>query len=154
MPPAYPEVEKKAEPVPAPAQVLVTPPGTEFTVGGGPYTVPISVSNASRLSTVTLTLSYPAAQLRVRVVQEGSFMRQGGAMVSFTHQVDPATGRVDITLTRVGDLTGASGTGLLATVLFDAVSAGSATLSPSGVATAPDGNAMPLQFTPASVTVR
>jgi len=132
----------------------VTPPGSELIVGGGPYTVPISISNASRVATVSLTLSFPSQLLRVRVVQEGSFMRQGGAVVTFAQQVDATTGRIDITMSRVADLTGASGTGLLASVLFDAVAAGAVTLTPSGVATAPGGTALPLQFMPATVTVR
>ena len=34
-----------------PAQVLLSPPGTEFRVGGGPYIVPLSISGATRLST-------------------------------------------------------------------------------------------------------
>ena len=29
------------------AQVLLSPPGTTFRVGGGPYTVPISISGAA-----------------------------------------------------------------------------------------------------------
>jgi len=82
------------------AQVLISPPGTGFRVGGGPYTVPLSVTNASGLSTVTLTLVYDSTKLRVRSVQEGSFMRAGGVDVAFTQQVNP--GRVDITLVRSG----------------------------------------------------
>ena len=41
-------------------------------------------SNASRLSTITLTLIYDPTLLRVRTVQEGSFMRSGGANATFT----------------------------------------------------------------------
>jgi hypothetical protein len=132
--------------------VLISPPGTTFRVGGGPYTVPISVTNASRLSTVTLTLTYDATKLRVRSVQEGSFMRSGGVNVSFAQQVN--AGRVDITLSRAADATGASGTGLLAAVLFDAVAPGSATLSLSGSATGPGATPMGLQFHPVTVTVQ
>ncbi len=40
-----------ATPPPAPAQVFVSPPTTELRPGGGPYTVPISISGATRLST-------------------------------------------------------------------------------------------------------
>ncbi len=134
------------------AQVLISPPGTTFRVGGGPYTVPISVTNASRLSTVTLTLTYDATKLRVRSVQEGSFMRSGGVNVTFAQQVN--AGRVDITLSRAADATGASGTGLLAAVLFDAVAPGSATLALSGSATGPGATPMGLQFHPVTVTVQ
>jgi hypothetical protein len=132
--------------------VLITPPGTTFRVGGGPYTVPLSVTNASGLSTVTLTLVFDPAKLRVRSVQEGSFMRTGGVDVAFTQQVNG--GRVDIIISRAADATGASGTGLLAAVLFDAVSPGAAPLTLSGSATGPGGVAMGLQFRPITVTVQ
>jgi hypothetical protein len=132
--------------------VIVTPPGTTFRIGGGPYTVPISVTNASRLSTITLTLTFDPARLRVRTVQEGSFMRTGGVSVSFAQQV--GAGRIDITLARAADATGASGTGLLAAVLFDPVAPGSVTLSPSGSATGPGGTQMGLQFRPVTITVQ
>ncbi len=134
------------------AQVIITPPGTAFRVGGGPYTVPISVVNASRLSTVTLTVTFDPALLRVRSVQEGSFMRTGGVNVSFAHQ--EGSGRVDVTISRGADATGAGGTGLLAAVLFDAIAPGSATLSLSGSATGPGGTPMGLQFRPVTVTVQ
>ena len=137
------------------AQILVTPPGPEFRVGGGPYTVAISATNASRLSGLSLTITFNPAALRVRAVQEGSFMRAGGAQATFTQMVDAATGRVDIAIVRTGDATGVAGTGLLAAVLFDAVGGGSANLSVTGTATAPEGTPASLLVAPVSaVTVR
>jgi general secretion pathway protein D len=151
-PPTAGETTPTVSPGVGSAQVIISPPGTTFRVGGGPYTVPISVVNASRLSTVTLTLTFDPTKLRVRTVQEGSFMRSGGVTVSFAQQVNG--GRVDITLSRAADATGASGTGLLAAVLFDAVAPGSATLSLSGSATGPGATPMGLQFQPVTVTVQ
>jgi general secretion pathway protein D len=134
------------------AQVILTPPGTTFRVGAGPYTVPISVTNVSRLSMVALTLTFDPALLRVRAVNEGSFMRSGGASAAFTQQTAP--GRVDITIARAADATGATGTGLLGAVLFDAVAPGTATLAISGTGTGPGGTSMGLQFRPVTVTVQ
>jgi len=134
------------------AQVSATPPGTPFRVGGGPYTVPISISNVSRLSMITVTLTFDPAMLRVRTVQEGGFMRSGGANAVFTQQVSP--GRVDVTITRATDSTGASGTGLLGAVLFDAIAPGTATLTMSGSATGPGGTPMGLQFRPTTVAIQ
>jgi len=158
--PAPPPSPAAAPPQPAPittpgiglAQVLVSPPGTTFRVGAGPYTVPISIVNASRLSMITLTLTFDPMLLRVRAVNEGSFMRSGGAAATFVNQVAP--GRVDITITRSADATGASGTGLLGAVLFDAIAAGPATLTTSGSGTGPGGTAMGLQFRPVTITVQ
>jgi type II secretory pathway component GspD/PulD (secretin) len=159
-PPRDPAAPAPVTPVPAgtpqptPAQIIVTPSGTEFRIAGGPYIAPLSINNASRVSTLSLTISYNPAVLRVRTVQEGTFMRQGGAIASFTSKIDAAAGRVDIVVTRSSDQTGASGAGLLASLLFDAVGAGGSLIQVSGVATAPDGSPLQLQFSPVTVTVR
>ncbi len=151
-PPAAGDTTASTSPGLGAAQVILTPPGTTFRVGGGPYTVPISITNVSRLSTIALTLTFDPALLRVRAVNEGSFMRSGGANAAFTQQSAP--GRVDITITRAGDATGATGTGLLGAVLFDAVAPGSATLVVSGTATGPGGTPMGLQFRPVTVSIQ
>jgi type II secretory pathway component GspD/PulD (secretin) len=144
--------------VPQPAsggQILLSPPGTDFRVGAGPYTVPISITGASQVSSVSLTVTFNPAALRVRVVQEGTFMRTGGVAAAFTQQVDGAAGRVDIAVVRTGDATGVAGTGLLAAILFDAVGGGPASFTVTGTAAGPRGTPVTLQFsqTPA-VTVR
>lgn len=135
------------------AQVLISPPSTTFRVGGGPYTVPLSISGATRIVTITLTVTFDPAILKVRTVSEGSFMRTGGATASFTQQVSGSGGRIDVTISRGGDGIGASGTGLLAVLLFDAVAPGAATITMSGTATGPGGTAMGLQFRPVTITV-
>jgi hypothetical protein len=114
----------------------------------------VSISDASRISTVSFSLSFDAKLLRVRGVNQGSFMSQGGLQVAFAQQVDSAAGRVDITLARTGDTVGASGAGSLAVVLFDAVAPGNVTLNVNGVATLPEGSPVALKVTPATVTVR
>ncbi len=138
----------------APAQIVVSVPSPEFRVGGGPYTVPISIAAASRASVISVTLTYNPATVRVNSVQEGTFMKQGGVTPTFTQRADPATGRVDISIARSGDPLGASGSGLLGAVLFDAIAPGPAPFAVSGVATAPDGSAVPLTFTPTAATVK
>jgi hypothetical protein len=137
-----------------PAQVIVTPPGTEFRVGGGPYTVPLSLNNASRISTLTLTITYNPAILRVRTATEGTFMRQGGVTASFTPRNDPANGRIDIAISRANDQTGASGSGLIAALLFEALAPGTSTIGITGVAMGPTGQPVPITASPVTVTVR
>ena len=127
-------------------QVVVSVPGPEFRVGGGPYLVPVSITNASQLSGVTLTVTYNPAVLRLVNVQEGSFMRAGGVNASFTQQPDPVAGRVDIAVVRRGDITGVAGTGLLAGLLFEPVAAGAANLNVTGSASGPNGSPVSLQF--------
>jgi general secretion pathway protein D len=130
----------------AAGQVVVSVPGPEFRVGGGPYLVPISITNASQLSGVTLTVTYNPAVLRLVNVQEGSFMRAGGVNASFTQQPDPVAGRVDIAVVRRGDITGVAGTGLLAGLLFEPVAPGAANLNVTGSASGPNGSPVNLQF--------
>jgi general secretion pathway protein D len=162
-PPGTPPRDPGTVPTPAdpaataaatPAQVILTVPGTVFQIAGGPYTVPLSINNASRVSVVSLTVTFNPNVIRVRTVQDGTFMRQGGVAASFTPRIDAATGRVDIAITRTGDQAGASGSGLLAALLFDAVGSGSSTIQVTGVANTPEGAPVPIQFSPVTVTVR
>ena len=129
-------------------QIFLSPPGTDFRVGGGPYTVPVSITGASMVSGATLTITFNPSALRVRAIQEGSFMRSGGVNATFTQQVDAASGRIDIAIVRAGDATGVSGTGLLAAILFDAVGGGAANLTVTGAGTGPRGNPVSLVFAP------
>jgi len=157
LPSAEPSVAPPPDPQPAvtdAAQIIVTPPTVELRAGGGPYTVPLSINGASRLSLVSLSLRFDPSVLRVQSVQEGSFMRQGNVAVTFSQQADATAGRLDVSIARTDDVTGASGSGLLAAVLFEAVGGGTTNLSLSGVATSPEGVPVPLDFPPTALTVR
>jgi len=134
------------------AQILLSPPAGALRVGQGPYNIPISVTGAIRLSTVTITVTFDPRVLRVRTIQEGSFLRSGGTNVTFSQQAN--NGRIDITISRGADATGASGTGLLAAILFDAIAPGVVTLTASGSATGPGNTPMGLQFRPVTLTVQ
>ena len=94
--------------------------------------MPVSINNASRVSMVTLTITYNPNVLRVRTAQDGTFMRQGGVATTFTPRIDAPPGRVDIAITRTSDQTGASGAGLLAALLFDAVGPAARCIQVSG----------------------
>ncbi len=135
-------------PAPSAGQVLVSVPELEFRRGGGPYLVPVSITGASQLSGVTLTVSYNPAVVRLTNVQEGSFMRGGGVGATFDQQIDSTTGRVDIVLLRPGDPIGVAGSGLLAGLQFEPVGPGPANLSVTGSATGPGGAPVSLQFAP------
>ena len=139
----------------ASGQIVLSPPTSDFRVGSGPYNVPITITGASQISNVAVTVTYNPAVLRMRAVAEGSFMRAGGVTATFTQSPDPANGRVDIAIVRAGDMTGVAGTGLLAALLFEPVTAGQANLTVTATATAPGGTPVPLQFAPVPpVTVR
>jgi len=59
-----------------------------------------------------------------------------------------------VIITRAADATGASGTGLLAALVFDAIAPGTATLTLSGTGTGPGNTPMGLQFRPATIAVQ
>ena len=140
-------------PIGAPARITLSPP-SEMRVGSGPYTIPVSVAGASRMSTITLSITYNPALVRIRNVQEGTFMRQGGISPAFSSQVDDKSGRIDIVITRPGDKTGASTSGLLAALLVEPLVAGTGSLGLTGSASVPGGDTAALQFLPAGITVR
>jgi type II secretory pathway component GspD/PulD (secretin) len=162
--PAAPQANNPAAtPAPTPGvpgasgggQIVISPPSPELRLGAGPYTLPISVTGASRLSSMSLTITYNPAVVRVRTVQEGSFMRSGGVQAAFTNRADAAAGRVDIAIVRPGDTTGVAGTGLLAALVLDAIGAGPANIVVTGTGTAPGGSPISLTFTPMTpVSVR
>ena len=154
--PAEPATAAAAPPAATttPAQIIVTPTDRELRIGGGPYMVPVSINNASRVSTMSLTITYDPAVLRVQNVQEGTFMRQGAATASFTPKIDAVSGRVDITVARIGDQVGASGAGLIASLSMTAVGPGNSLIQVSGVAMGPEGVPIQVQFSPVTVTVR
>jgi general secretion pathway protein D len=136
------------------ARIVVTPPGAELQMGGQPYNVPLTVTNASQMSALTLTLTYNPAVLRATVVNEGNVMRADGAATSFVPKIDAATGRIDLAITRPGDKVGATGDGLLATVVFEAIGPGQSQIQLAGVAMSAAGQQVPLQLVPASVIVK
>lgn len=153
-PPANTPTGAPGATAPGGGQVLVSVP-PEFRVGAGPYTVPISITGASQISSVSLTVTYNPSVLRIRVAQEGPFLRSGGIQAAFTQQGDASAGRLDIAIVRPGDVTGVAGTGLLAALLFETVGPGPANLTVSGSASGPSGSPVLLQFAPIpGVTVR
>lgn len=146
-----------AAPAPAssdPARIELVPPGSEWQVGGQPYTMPLTVTNATNMQSVTLSVTYNPAVLRATVVNEGTVMRGDGAATSFSPLIDPATGRIDLVITRPGDKVGATGNGLLASIVFEAVGPGQSQIALAGVAMSATGQQVPLQFTPTTVTIK
>ena len=135
-------------------QLMVTVTvGGEQQAGGPPFTVPITLSNATDVNTVTVTMTFDPNVVQVAGVSPGTFMQQGGVSPTFVPRMDPQTGRVDIAIARPG-ATGATGTGLLAGVQFKGVKAGTAQISVSAVATTANGQPVRIQTVPATVVVK
>lgn len=123
-------------------------------MGGQPYNVPLTVSNASGLSSLTLTVTYNPAVVRATMVNEGNLMRADGSTTAFVPRIDPSTGRIDLAITRPGDKVGATGGGLLASIVFEAIGPGQSQIAVAGVGMNAAGQQVPLQLVPATITVK
>ncbi|TAK17549.1 MAG: hypothetical protein EPO35_02795 [Acidobacteria bacterium] len=151
--PANPPAGQQPPAAPRPAQLTVTPPG-QLQAGGGPYTMPIQIADATQLGTITLTITYNTAVLKARTVTEGAFMRNGGIATTFTPKIDEAAGRVEITIARPAGVAGVSGTGLIGSLVFDAVGPGQANMTITGTANTATGQVMSMQIIPPQIVVR
>jgi hypothetical protein len=149
------EAAPTGPPQPPPAQILITVPAAEMQAGGQPYTVPISVTGVSQLGALTLTITYDPKVLKATNVSMGPFMSQGGITPTFVPKIDTATGRIDIAISRGGTNPGAAGTNMLAGIMFQAVGPGTSSITVTGSAFTPTGQAIPIQMPPAGkVTVK
>jgi hypothetical protein len=81
-------------------------------------------------------------------------MAGGGVTPTFSQKIDAAAGRIDIVIMRPNDRTGASGTGLLAGVVFEAIAPGQSRIGLTAVATSATGAPIPVQTVGATVTVK
>ncbi len=127
-------------------------PGGALEAGSGPHTIPITISGAPQLTGLTITITYDPAVIVSPCVVEGTFMRQGGAAVTFAPVVDAAAGRVDIAVSRPGGPT-TTGSGLLASITFTAGKPGTTDLVLSATASSATGP-LTVELAPARVVVR
>jgi general secretion pathway protein D len=145
-------------PTAGPARVVLTSPtlGPDGTLaaGGGPHTVPITISGAPPLSALTLTISYNPAVLRTPTVTQGSFMQQGAVVPTFAPQVDAATGRIDLAFVRPAGQPTSTPAGLVGAIAFVAGDPGMSDLTITGLATSATGQTVPLEFTPIRLIVK
>ena len=76
--------------------VITGQDGTTRTIaGGGPYTMPLQITDASQIGSVRLTISYNPAVLKAQTVTQGSFMTNGGVTTVFTPRIDEAGGKIE-----------------------------------------------------------
>jgi len=126
----------------APASVKVN---EQFSVG-------IKVADANNLLNAPLTLVYDPLFLDFVGLTEGGFMKQDGKATLFRPTIDKNTGQIAVTLNRVGDVGGISGSGTLLTATFKAKNQGPASIGFLDVNfTAPGGK--PLEAIPYNAVV-
>jgi general secretion pathway protein D len=153
--PIVPVTPADTPPVATPTTMSVVASPSQFQAGAAaPYTVPIMVAGAPDIGTLTLRVTYNPAVLRAQAVAQGTFMAQGGTATTFVPKIDANTGQVDIVISRPSTSGGASGSGLIGSIQFLAMSPGSSQITIAGVAVSPGGQPVSVQFNPATVVVR
>jgi len=134
---------------------ISAPPGSadgSVPAGGGPFTMPIQISGVQNVAAVSLAITYDPAVMTNVIAGQGAFMMQNGVSPVFAPRM--TAGRVEMAFARPASQPGASGAGVLGAISFNAGTPGTTDVVISGVVTTTTGQSIPLQFTPARITVR
>ena len=134
-----------------PAQLTATV-GGEQQANGPPFTVPLSFTNVKDVNMVSVTVTYNPAVVQATSVVQGTFMSQGGVQPAFVPKIDAPSGRVEIAMARPSG--GSSGPGLLASIQFRPVAAGTSPITLTAVINGPDGKPSTVPTVPATVVVK
>jgi general secretion pathway protein D len=121
--------------------------GPAATRVGEPFTLALNAKSPEPMSSTTLQINYDPMKLAVMDVQEGALLRQGDARTVFNHKVDPARGRILVSINR-GGMEGASGEGSLVEITFKPVSEAAAIPVQLGVASPVASGGRPLEAAP------
>lgn len=112
-----------------PAATLWLSPVTSTGLVGAPLTVTVAISNVSDLGGFQFTLAYSPTLLHVQNVVIGQFLGSTGRTVlASTPNINNTAGTATFIATTLGQVAGASGSGVLAEVILLPQSAGSAAL--------------------------
>jgi hypothetical protein len=113
----------------------------------------VRASAVTGLYGVAFDLSYPAAALDFTAFRPGEFLTAGGAAVS-TQVFESAPGNLVVGITRVGNVAGAAGDGVLVELELQSVASGSGSLAfRENAAFRADGSPMTLAWAGGSVSV-
>ena len=111
-------------------------PILSFDTNGGQATLgsvqdyAVNIADASDLYTYQFSINYDARYLRALGVTEGGFLATGGGTLGGTGFIDDGAGTISfIYNTLYGGGPGVSGSGLLASIRFEAIGVGNAALS-------------------------
>jgi general secretion pathway protein D len=131
---AEPSPQSEAPPAEPPAQpqfveiaVTVEPVPASLAVGGRTM-VEIQVAGAENLHSAAVTLVFDPAILKFENGSEGDLLNAGGAATAFSMSAAGGN-RVAVSVARVSDTTGVTGSGRIATLVFSGVAPGSSPMS-------------------------
>jgi general secretion pathway protein D len=113
--------------VTGPAAVHFLPPVVN-TTNGSPMTVALIIENGADVVSAPLTIQYDPKIVKLNDVGRGDFFSSDGQVPVFTKNIQNDTGLATITLNRVPGSTGVSGSGVLVTMIFQAIAPGNTTV--------------------------
>jgi general secretion pathway protein D len=139
-PPAPPPVAVPVAPVPAPAapakpgneppkaSVMFTPPQAQTQVGGT-VSLNFMVSNAQDFFSAPLTFTFDPRVVRLSDVIRGGVLSSDNLPPAFTKNIQNDTGTASVSFSRGFGMSGVTGNGILLTLVFQGVAAGSSTVT-------------------------
>jgi general secretion pathway protein D len=92
-------------------------------------TVAVAVDGVADVSSAPIQIQFDPRIIRLNNVLVGDFLTQGGSPPGFTQNILNDTGTATIQLTRLPGTPGASGTGVLVNLNFQAVGRGTANVT-------------------------
>src|ERR1017187_5100835 len=104
-----------------PPQVEINPQGTT--------TVALIIENATDVSSAPLQVSFDPKVVKLNDAGRGDFFSSDGQIPVFTKNIQNDAGAAAMNLSRLPDTPGVSGTGVLTTLVFQAVAKGSTTVT-------------------------
>lgn len=144
-PPAPPRNESQAPPsIPGPAEIRFQPAQVRVNVGQK-VAVEVMVQNVQDLFSVPFVLGFDPAVVELVEVHHGGFLGGGEQPAALVHRVDKEKGTAIISLSRPPGASGVSGSGSLATLVFQGLAPGGTRLAIQQIA-ARDAQRQPLNI--------
>jgi general secretion pathway protein D len=110
------------------AVVRFLPPQVEINAQGT-TTVALIIENATDVSSAPLQVSFDPKVVKLNDAGRGDFFSSDGQIPVFTKNIQNDAGAAAMNLSRLPDTPGVSGTGVLTTLVFQAVAKGSTTVT-------------------------
>ena len=116
------DVSPVPQPAPANEAVVLSWQGSGQAKPGETVSLTLNAQSAQAVSRMGLLVSFDPRVLKALDVTEGDFLKQGNTQTTFSKNIDQASGQIRLDLAGIGP-DGASGTGSIATLSFEALAA-------------------------------
>ncbi|MCX6626918.1 MAG: cohesin domain-containing protein [Candidatus Solibacter sp.] len=127
--PASGEPAKPAAPRPAGSAVVRFLPPQVETSAQGVVTVALIIENATEVSSAPLQVSFDAKVVKLNDAGRGDFFSSDGQIPLFTKNIQNDAGAAAMNLNRLPGTPGVSGSGVLTSLIFQAVAKGTTTVT-------------------------